>query len=242
MSYHIRPIETPAEHADFEALQGEVWGDGNGAPSPVAIAIAHHGGVVLGAFEDGSNRLLGGVLSFIGLTDRPAAKRGLVQHSHLACVRNELHGQGIGEALKRAQAEATRAQGLNLISWTYDPILARNAWLNIGKLGCVCSIFIENLYGVMTDQLNHGLPSDRFEAEWWLDDARPVPDPASPLVEVEIPSDFQAIKQQDMARALALRLSLRERCEALFADGFVVFGFNPDRARPRYRLQRALLR
>lgn len=237
MTYIIRPIATPEEHAAFEALQMRVWG-GDAVATPMAIAVGHHGGVVLGAYAVDSGELIGGLLSFLYATERKGATRGLAHHSHVAAVVPEHQGRGIGEALKRAQADAVRTLGLNLITWTYDPIEARNAWLNIGKLGCVCRTLIRNFYGEMNDDLNRGLPSDRFEPEWWLDDHKPQPDLDAPAVEVEIPAHFQAIKKADMGRALSLRLALRDRCETLFAEGYAVFGFIPDRERPRYVMRR----
>ena len=59
-------------------------------------------------------------------------------------------------------------QGIDLITWTYDPLLARNAQLNIAKLGAVCTTYLPDLYGPMRDDLNAGLPSDRFQVEWWI--------------------------------------------------------------------------
>lgn len=238
MNYTIRHFQTHAEYAEFETVISRIWGAGTDVASPIAIAIDHHDGCVLGAFDDSSGRLLGGVMSFLSFSSHAGAKRGLAQHSHIAGVLPEAQSHGIGEALKRAQADFVRSQGLNLITWTYDPIEARNAWLNVGKLRCVCRTFIENLYGLMDDELNRGLPSDRFEVEWWLDDARPRPDVNGPYVEVEIPPNFQALKKMNMDKALSLRMALRERFESLFADGFAVFEFIADRDRPRYGLWR----
>lgn len=236
MNYSIRHFQTHNEYAELEKLMTRIWGSGTEVASPIAIAIDHHDGCVLGAFENGTGQLLGAVMSFLRFSNHPGASRGLAQHSHIAGVLPEAQGHGIGEALKRAQADFVRAQGLNLITWTYDPIEARNAWLNVGKLRCICRTFIENLYGLMEDELNRGLPSDRFEVEWWLDDARPRPDVNGPYVEVEIPSNFQALKKMNMDKAWSLRMALRERFESLFADGYAVFEFIPDRERPRYGL------
>ena len=60
------------------------------------------------------------------------------------------------------------ARGIDLITWTYDPLLARNVQLNIAKLGAVCNTYLANLYGEMRDGLNAGLPSDRFQLDWWI--------------------------------------------------------------------------
>ena len=70
--------------------------------------------------------------------------------------------------MKTYQREHVLRQGLDLITWTYNPLLARNAQLNIAKLGAVCTTYLPNLYGPMRDGLNAGLPSDRFQVDWWI--------------------------------------------------------------------------
>jgi predicted GNAT superfamily acetyltransferase len=65
-----------------------------------------------------------------------------------------------------------RHQGLDHITWTYDPLLSRNAHLNIAKLGAVCTTYRRSEYGEMRDDLNAGLPSDRFQVDWWINTRR----------------------------------------------------------------------
>jgi predicted GNAT superfamily acetyltransferase len=65
-----------------------------------------------------------------------------------------------------------RHQGLDHITWTYDPLLSRNAYLNITKLGAVCNTYRRSEYGDMRDGLNAGLPSDRFQVDWWINTRR----------------------------------------------------------------------
>jgi predicted GNAT superfamily acetyltransferase len=79
---------------------------------------------------------------------------------------------GMGFALKRAQWQMVRRQGIDLISWTYDPLLSANAHLNIARLGAVCNTYLPNFYGAMRDELNIGLPSDRFQVDWWVNSRR----------------------------------------------------------------------
>jgi predicted GNAT superfamily acetyltransferase len=78
----------------------------------------------------------------------------------------------LGFALKRAQWQFVRNQGGERICWTYDPLLSRNANLNIAKLGAICNTNIPDYYGEMRDGLNAGLPSDRFRVDWWVNTAR----------------------------------------------------------------------
>jgi predicted GNAT superfamily acetyltransferase len=75
---------------------------------------------------------------------------------------------GVGFALKRAQWQMVRHQGIDRITWTYDPLLSRNAHLNVARLGAVCNTYWPDFYGEMRDALNAGLPSDRFEVDWWV--------------------------------------------------------------------------
>ena len=91
--------------------------------------------------------------------------------AHEGCIRI-YRDSGIGFALKRAQWQMVRHQDLDHITWTYDPLLSRNAYLNIARLGAVCSTYRRSEYGEMRDGLNVGLPSDRFQVDWWLNSHR----------------------------------------------------------------------
>jgi len=173
--FELRPLETFEDMVQAEALQRKVWpgSETDIVPAHIALAISQHGGVVLGAFD--GERLVGYIIGFIG-TDRHSPGRvamARLKHcSHQMGVDPEYRGQGIGLALKVAQREAVLRQGIRLITWTYDPLLSLNAHLNIRKLGAVCNTYIENAYGQMRDALNVGIPSDRFEVDWWVTSRR----------------------------------------------------------------------
>jgi predicted GNAT superfamily acetyltransferase len=87
-------------------------------------------------------------------------------------VHPEYRDHGVGFALKRAQWQMVRHQGLDRITWTFDPLLSRNANLNISKLGAVCNTYLRNVYGELRDELNSGLPTDRFQVDWWVNSQR----------------------------------------------------------------------
>lgn len=251
MSYFIRHFKDVADHERCEAIQAEVWGDPFVVPANMTIALQRHGGVAIGAFEPhpAGEQMIGFVVGFLSPTHHAGANRGLSHHSHIAAVLPHKQGAGVGEGLKRAQGDAVRAQGLNLITWTYDPLEARNARLNIGKLGCICRTYIRNAYGDMRDALNAGLPSDRFEVEWWLDrqavdggwqmaNGHIRLDRHLPSMQVAIPRDFQALKRADQAAALRYRLEMRERFEQAFAQGYAVTAFALEDDRAVYTLTR----
>jgi predicted GNAT superfamily acetyltransferase len=162
----IRPLTTIAEMHRFEAAEREIWPVPEIVkvyPEPeLLLTIAHNGGLVLGAWD--GDTLAGILFSFLG-----RAAGGPLKHcSHLLGVRPPYRGRGIGQALKWAQRAAVQAQGLPLITWTYDPLETPNARLNLHDLGGICRTYQPNLYGAMPDGLNAGLPSDRVLVEWWL--------------------------------------------------------------------------
>lgn len=170
-TWNIRLLETMEEMTAVEALQREVWpgSETDVVPAHLLITVVHNGGVVLGAFLN--EKLAGFVFGFPGLEFTPDGPRP--KHcSHMAGVLPEHRDSGIGFALKRAQWQMVRHQSLDHITWTYDPLLSRNANLNIARLGAVCSTYRRSEYGDMRDDLNAGLPSDRFQVDWWINTKR----------------------------------------------------------------------
>ncbi|MGE5072343.1 MAG: hypothetical protein ACM3MF_02865 [Anaerolineae bacterium] len=170
-AWNIHVLETADEMSAVEDLQRQVWpgSETDVVPAHLLITAVHNGGLVLGAFAE--ERLIGFVFGFPGLEftgDGPRPKHC----SHMAGVHPEFRDKGVGFALKRAQWQMVRHQELDHITWTYDPLLSRNAFLNIARLGAVCSTYRRSEYGEMRDGLNAGLPSDRFQVDWWLNTHR----------------------------------------------------------------------
>lgn len=168
---NIRLLETPDDMRLVEEIQRIVWpgSETDVVPSHMLITVVHNGGLVMGAFEE--EKLIGFVYGFPGLEKTPDGPRA--KHcSHQMGIHPDYRNSGIGFELKRAQWQMVRHQGLDHITWTYDPLLSRNAHLNIAKLGAVCSTYRESEYGELRDGLNAGLPSDRFQVDWWLNSRR----------------------------------------------------------------------
>ena len=154
-----------------EALQRTVWpgSETDVVPAHMLITAVHNGGLIVGAFMD--EQLVGFVFGFPGIEFTPDGPRP--KHcSHMMGIHPGQRDSGIGFALKRAQWQMVRHQGLDHITWTYDPLLSRNAYLNIAKLGAVCNTYRRSEYGNMRDGLNAGLPSDRFLLDWWINTRR----------------------------------------------------------------------
>jgi len=169
--YTIRLLEKPEEMNAVIELQRVVWpgSETEVTPAHVLITAAHNGGLILGAYEE--DILIGFVFGFPGIDMLPDGPQ-LKHCSHMLAVRPEARDAGLEFALKRAQGQMLRQQGLTHATWTYDPLLSRNAHLNIAKLAATCNTYLGSYYGEMSDGLNIGLPSDRFQVDWWLTSRR----------------------------------------------------------------------
>ena len=167
----IRSLSGVQEMKQAEALQRAVWpgSETDIVPAHLLLTVASNGGLVLGAMK--ADELVGYVMGFLGTDqespDRVAMAR-LKHCSHQVGVHPEHRGQGLAVALKSAQREALIRQGIRLATWTFDPLMSVNAYLNVHRLGAVCRTYKREVYGEMRDGLNQGLPSDRFEVDWWL--------------------------------------------------------------------------
>jgi predicted GNAT superfamily acetyltransferase len=182
----IRILESPTEMLAAEELQRVVWpgSETDVVPLHLLVTAAHNGGIVIGAYSKvdhqrkeeneslaTSEPLAGFVFGFPGLYFTPDGPRPKHCSQQLA-VDPQYRSQGLGFLLKRAQWQMVRNQGLDLITWTFDPLLSTNAHLNIARLGAVCNSYIREAYGNMQDELNIGLPSDRFQVDWWVNSQR----------------------------------------------------------------------
>ncbi len=152
------------------ALFDDVWGRRRAAGSVLApemlVAMAHAGCQVTGAFVD--DRLVGATAAIVGLDGdhRP------LLHSHVTGVLPDVAGVGIGWALKQHQRRWALARGIDVVRWTFDPLIRRNAVFNLVKLGARVTGYEADRYGRMQDERNLGLPTDRLVATWLLTERR----------------------------------------------------------------------
>jgi len=163
----VRRLKDPEEYRMVTEAEVSVWGviDYTSVVAHhVLIAADRRGGLVLGAFEKDTGRMVGFVFGFPAIS--PDGK--LYHYSHMTGVVPEYRYKGLGYILKLMQREYVLKQGLDLIAWTYDPLQSPNARFNIGKLGVIVRKFYINYYGELRDSINIGMPTDRFEAEWWI--------------------------------------------------------------------------
>ncbi|HET7292302.1 MAG TPA: GNAT family N-acetyltransferase [Vicinamibacteria bacterium] len=160
-------IRLARDRADFDAcvlLQRAVWGLGDlEITSTLHMIAAIHAGGMLHVAESPAGQTVGFAFAFPGL-------RGGSPHFHsdMLAVLPEHQRLGLGVRLKWAQRDEALARGVELMTWTYDPLQARNANLNLRRLGAEAAEFVENLYGLTTSSLHHGLPTDRLLVRWEL--------------------------------------------------------------------------
>lgn len=166
----IRPMQTIAEMDAAVTMQKLYWGEDAGAlvPAHMLFSMANYGGHVLAAFDE--DRLIGVVIGFLGTNpgSYPAAEHLLVMSKRLV-VLPEYRSQNIGYRLKLAQRDFALTQGIDLVTWTFDPVLAPNANLNIHKLGGIVKRYIPDYFGA--DSTFETLSADRLVVDWWVNSA-----------------------------------------------------------------------
>lgn len=165
----IRDLETLSEYEQCVDLQKDIWSlpDRDLVPAVELLVVCRCGGLCLGAFDGAA------MVGFVaGMISRDEER--VFHHSHMVGVVPGYRGKRIGEALKWAQRDRVLGQGLDFISWTFDPLQAPNANFNINRLGVVVRKYYVNAYGETKTPLHGGLPTDRFEAEWAIQSSRVV--------------------------------------------------------------------
>jgi predicted GNAT superfamily acetyltransferase len=149
----------------LEDLFAEVWGR-PGEPtltSDVLKALAHSGNYVCGAYAGA--RLVGGLVGWFG----GVPPHELHLHSHILGVVAGSEAHGLGFELKQHQRRWCLEREVKVIEWTTDPLVRRNAYFNLTKLGAEAHRYLVNVYGEMTDGINAGEESDRLLITWRLE-------------------------------------------------------------------------
>lgn len=236
-------VEDMPSLREVSALLGSVWGrneEGVPVSSEVMRSLAHAGGCTTVA-RDGAGALVGAaVLS-------PAGSPGST-YSLIAAVAPGSADRGIGLAVKLRQRAWAMGVGFHRMSWTFDPLVGRNARFNLVRLGALARQYVVGFYGVMEDDINGRDESDRLVATWELADERAAaaasgapPEVAGPADDAEplgaapdggdlvrrdaaglwlrVPADVVALRRDDPDQAAGWRLAVREVLQPALEGG-----------------------
>ena len=224
---NIRKLANLVDQNQACRIFDQTWSITNGTEitSNLLQAMVHSGSYLSGAFIE--NKLVGAAFAF------PATNNGLHLHSHMTAVLDEFRDQGVGYALKVDQWNWAKKHMYPYLSWTFDPLVRRNAKLNIIKLGVDISAYFPNFYGAMPDALNAGDESDRLMVLWRTDKDEPkarelITHPKPDDVLIEIPEDIVGIRSEDQSESMKWRRQVREQFLSAFDKNGKVVGFSAN--------------
>lgn len=163
----VRELTTVAEFDQARLVWDTAWPQPSGGTELTAHlvrALHHSGAYVSGAYE--GDRIVAACLAFVGRGLEPDGTWHTHLHSHVAATMPGMTDRGLGTALKVHQRSWALDHGIDRIEWTFDPLVRRNARLNLVKLGGTAVRYYVDFYGAMEDGLNAGDESDRFILRW----------------------------------------------------------------------------
>jgi predicted GNAT superfamily acetyltransferase len=226
-SIQVRELESLQDQDSGRKIFDLTWAmDAGTEITPNLLqAMVHSGAYLSGAFIE--NKIVGAAFAF------PATNNGLHLHSHMTAVLDAYRDKGVGYALKIDQWNWAKKQSYSHLSWTFDPLVRRNAKLNVVKLGVDISAYYPNFYGEMPDALNAGDESDRLMVSWSTDLDEPKarqlithPKPDDTLI--EIPEDIVEIRSKNQSESMKWRRQVRDQFLAAFEKNGKVVGFSTN--------------
>lgn len=230
----IRSLEVASEIQDAAEVFDSVWpslGGGTQVPPNLLRAITHSGGYCSAAYI--ADEPVAAALAIVGVSEGENGQH-IHLHSHMAGVLESYRNKRIGTLIKAHQRWWALSRGIDTIVWTFDPLVARNAKLNLVNLGVSVRDYEVNFYGAMTDAINVGEESDRVFAWWDLtgDQARaaargelgPIKELSASQVLVQTPEDIVALRISDPKAAQEWRFEMRKNLMQEFANGREIVG------------------
>ncbi len=227
----VHELTSIEEQAASVQLLSQIWrrsAENPPVPTELLRALGKAGSYIAGAYA--GDELVGVAIAFHGTPERHAL------HSHIAGVSAAHAGRSVGHALKLHQRAWALLRGIEVIEWTYDPLVARNAYFNIVKLGAVPVEYLTNFYGEIVDGVNKDDETDRLLVRWQLGSERAVAaaagtphrvDPGAPgHVSVAVPPDIAEIRREDRALSHRWRRTVRTHLTSLLDAGGEVVGFD----------------
>ena len=245
----IRPLHSVEECNAAATLQREVWGQDyvDVVPATLLHVVEYVGGLAAGAF-DRAGDMLGFVFGINGVRDGE-----IVHWSHMLGVRERARNLGLGRRLKEYQRKRMHDLGATLIFWSFDPLMSKNAYFNLNRLGAEVVEYVPDMYGTTSSPLHLGMPTDRLivslrtdgrgerrsavlSADYPVmsafprDHDRPMPSNATstPAVLIEIPADILGVLSRSTSTAAQWRLGVRAHFQWALSNGYAVAGLLRD--------------
>jgi predicted GNAT superfamily acetyltransferase len=243
----LRPLDRLEDADAINRVIAATWGTQH-LDREILVALATSGNVPWGACD--GDEVVGYVLGWLGLD----TEDGLHLHSHMLATLPDRRHRGVGAALKLAQRAQALDRGVRVVRWTFDPLVARNAWFNLVKLGAIADRFHEDFYGAMDDEINVGDRTDRLVVRWDLeamtpgtrepvgfpvldrtgDDERPRPSelrsPGTTPALVRIPREYHRLRTGAPELGAEWRAAVGSALRSCFEAGLRVTGFTADTA------------
>jgi predicted GNAT superfamily acetyltransferase len=246
----IRPLHSNAECNMAATLQREVWGQDyiDVVPATLLHVVEYVGGLAAGAFDrDGD--MLGFVFGVNGVRDGE-----IVHWSHMLGVRERARNLGLGRRLKEYQRQRMHALGAKRIFWSFDPLMSKNAYFNLNRLGAEVVEYVPDMYGTTSSPLHLGMPTDRLivslrtdgrgdrkssavlSADYPVlsafprDRDRPMPNDRHSVDSalIEIPGDILGVLSRSASSASAWRMAVRAHFQWALSNGYTVVGLLRD--------------
>lgn len=225
----IRELDTVELILGAQALFDSIRGPERVIDAGTLRALQQSGNYVVGLFDgdgegdaDGEERMVGASIAFFGEPGRRT------MHSHITALLPEYRGRGWGRELKEHQRQWAFSREVGRITWTFDPLVARNAHFFLTVLGARVTGYAVNQYGIFGGG-DAGDESDRLDVEWMLADIAKPPASDAVVATLEIPADVETMRETDAAQAHDWRLRVRAQMEELLGRGLHIAGFDVDR-------------
>ena len=226
----IQLAHSPADAALISQVFDEVWSVKTMVSPEIIVASLHNG--AYGSVVWDGDLPVAAAFAIVGKSLSTQASE-LNLHSHAAGVVQSHAGQGIGAQVKLHQWQWARENGFATITWSFDPLVRRNAWFNMVKLGVSVTNYYQNFYGELDDGINAGEQSDRVLVRWQVS-AAGEPQPLEVVTEhdgdvvIETPADIELLRKSNKAEAQLWRTRQRASFEEAMSNGYSVRGLNAE--------------
>lgn len=220
----IRDLDTVELIIEAQSLLDSIRGPERVIDAGTLRALEQSGNYVVGLFDDesGAERMVGASVAFFGVPGQRT------MHSHITALLPEYRGRGWGRELKEHQRQWAFSREVGRVTWTFDPLVARNAHFFLTVLGARVTGYSVNNYGIFGGG-DAGDESDRLDVEWMLADIAKPPAADAVVATLEIPADVEGMRESDPNAAHEWRLRLRDEMAKILERGLRVGGFDVER-------------